>query len=147
MVVMSEPLILVADDDLTSQWVLQVLLRNEGFAVRTVQSGAEALSLARQLDPDLVLLDVQLPDIDGYDVCRRLREDARLGDVPIVLVTTAADRASRLRGIGAGADDFIAKPIDDVELAARVRGLTRLSRHRRALLRRPPVAVVRDRQP
>jgi putative two-component system response regulator len=84
--------------------------------------------LTIEVIPDLILLDVMMPGMDGFEVCRRLRADSVLGEVPILMITALDDRSSRLQGIQAGADDFITKPIDSVELLARVQGITRLNR-------------------
>jgi PAS domain S-box-containing protein len=99
-------------------------------------TGVEALARARECIPDVILLDVMIPEIDGFEVCRRLRADPQRAEVPVLLVTALDDRASRLRGIEAGADDFISKPFDRVELCARVRTITRLNRYRRLLAER-----------
>lgn len=127
MAAVSSSLILVADDDLTTQWVLQVLLQNEGYSVRTARTGPEALRLAGELVPDLILLDAALPDLGGFDVCRQLRGSG-LHDVPIAILASTLDRTARARGLAMGVDDFISKPFDEVELVARVRTMARLRR-------------------
>jgi phosphoserine phosphatase RsbU/P len=123
--------ILVADDDRMARRMLKLLLGSGGYNLVFAESGQEALSQARALRPDLVLLDVDMPDIHGYEVCRQLRNDPVLAEVPVMMVTALTDREARIRGIEAGADDFISKPFDHVELAARVRTITRLNRYRR----------------
>lgn len=122
--------ILIVDDDKISRRLLTTLLGGEGYRLVTADNGAEALERAAQVAPDLIMLDVVMPGIDGYEVCRRLRADRRLAEVPVMMVTALNDRESRLRGIEAGADDFIAKPFDRAELRARVRAITRLNRYR-----------------
>jgi PAS domain S-box-containing protein len=92
-----------------------------------------ALRLAAEATPDLVLLDVIMPGMDGYEVCRRLRADPRLAEVPVIIVTALDDQASRLAGLEAGADDFVTMPFNRAELRARVRSVTRLNRYRRLL--------------
>ncbi len=99
-------------------------------------TGRDCLEKARALDPDLVLLDIRLPDLDGFEVCRKLRGDPDLAEIPVILITAFNEPEARRRGIEAGADDFIAKPLDPEELAARVRSITRLNRYRRILAER-----------
>ena len=94
------------------------------------------MAKAADLTPDLILLDVMMPDMHGYEVCRRLRADPLLAEVPIIMVTALDDRESRLLGIKAGADDFLTKPFDTVELQARVQTIIRLNRYRRLLMER-----------
>ena len=122
--------ILVVDDDPKGLHLLQSLLLGEGYTVLPAEHGAQALVLAYDHRPDVVLLDVMMPDLDGYEVCRRLRADETLRHVPILLLTALDDRESRLRGLEAGADDFISKPFDSVELRTRLRTITRLNRFR-----------------
>jgi sigma-B regulation protein RsbU (phosphoserine phosphatase) len=123
--------ILVVDDDRLARQVLKLLLEPEGYHLVFAESGREALQLARPLRPDLVLLDVELPDIQGYEVCRQIRSDPVLDKVPVIMVTALSHRDARIQGIEAGADDFISKPFDHLELLARVRTITRLNRYRR----------------
>ena len=122
--------ILVVDDAPMGRELLSGLLEQGGFAVRTASSGREALDMAAANAPDLVLLDVMMPGMDGYEVCRRMRRDPALAQVPVIMVTALDDRESRLKGIEAGADDFLTKPFDEAELSARVRTITRLDRYR-----------------
>jgi CheY-like chemotaxis protein len=123
--------ILIVDDEPLGQETVAALLAPLGCQLLFADHGGEALSLATAAPPDLILLDVMMPGMDGFEVCRRLRDQAALADVPIILLTALDDRDSRLRGIEAGADDFVAKPFDRVELRARVRTITRLNRYRR----------------
>ena len=118
--------ILVADDDPKSLKLLVDLLTFERYAVVTAGNGAAALECVAIERPDLILLDVMMPDKSGYDVCRTLRADPTTGMLPIVLVTALDQRDERVRGLEAGADDFISKPIDPAELLARVRSLLRI---------------------
>jgi DNA-binding response OmpR family regulator len=127
----AESLIIVVDDDPRGREVLRALLDTPAFRLAIASSGEEALTLASGLRPDLILLDVMMPGTDGFEVCRRLRSDPELADVPIIMVTALDDRASRLRGFEVGADDFVSKPFDRGELLARIRMITRLNRHRR----------------
>ena len=131
---MNQPaIILVVDDVAANRETLRELLDADKYRVIEAVDGPSALRLAAETPPDLVLLDVMMPGMDGYEVCRRLRADARLAAVPVIMVTALDDQASRLAGIEAGADDFITKPINRVELRARVRTITRLNRYRRLL--------------
>jgi PAS domain S-box-containing protein len=123
--------ILIVDDDPISQKTLRALLSTHGnYELTLASSGPEALELATQLMPDLILLDVMMPGLDGFEVCRRLRDDPLLSEVPIIMITGLDDRESRLQGIEAGADDFIIKPFDPHELQARIKTTTRLNRYR-----------------
>lgn len=129
---MSElPIILVVDDVAANRDTIHVLLGEENYRLIDASDGAQALALAAECPPDLVLLDVLMPGLSGFEVCRRLRADARLSEVPVIMVTVLDDRASRIAGIEAGADDFVSKPFDRTELGARVRTVTRLNRYRR----------------
>ena len=108
--------------------LLDAVLTPRGFTVLQASSGEEALEmLARQL-PDVVLLDVMMPGLDGYETCRRIRQQPATSYVPVVMVTASGD-AQKVKGIEAGADDFITKPFDQPELLARVRSLVRVKRY------------------
>ena len=124
-------LVLVVDDDPVVRKLTRQLLGKITDAVHAVSSGEDALRVASQLDPDLILLDVTMPDMDGFEVCERLRADPRTREVPIIMVTALNDRQSKLRGLDAGADDFISKPYDRMELRTRVRSILRVNRYRR----------------
>ncbi len=128
--------ILIVDDDRVGRQLLATLLAPEGYDLALAGSGAEALACVAGSTPDLILLDVVMPDMDGFQVCRCLRADPRLAEVPVIMVTALHDRDSRIQGIEVGADDFISKPFDRVELLTRVRAITRLNRNRRQLLTR-----------
>jgi PAS domain S-box-containing protein len=130
-IVDDQSIVLIVDDDAVVRQVLQQLLAGEGYRLAFAANGAEALVRALELDPDLILLDLLMPDISGFEVCRRLRADPHLAEVPIIMVTALGDPNSRLRGFEAGADDFITKPFEPVELLARMRTTTRLNRYRR----------------
>jgi diguanylate cyclase len=125
--------ILIVDDETVSRYTVEVLLAAEGYNLVFAENGEEALKKAAESVPDLMLLDVMMPGMDGFEVCQRLRTNPRLAELPIVMVTALDDRDSRLRGIESGADDFMSKPFDRAELRARVRTITRLNRYRRLI--------------
>lgn len=125
--------ILIVDDEEIGREALESLLINHGYQLLFATNGAEAFTQAIQHNPDLLLLDVMMPGMDGFEVCRRIRQEPMISEIPIIMVTSLDDRDSRIEGIEAGADDFITKPFDRVELRSRVRTITRLNRHRRLL--------------
>ncbi len=118
--------VLVVEDDAEIADVLRRSLRQEGYEVKTSADGVEALDVASGFVPDLVVLDLGLPRLDGVEVCRRLRAD---GDVPILMLTARAETEDRVSGLDSGADDYLVKPFERQELLARIRALLR---------RRPP---------
>ncbi len=125
--------VLVVDDDPDMAAFLARMLEREGMEAHVVADGAAALAAVAASRCDLVLLDVLLPDASGFDICERLKSDPATALIPVVLVTALEDRASRVRGIEAGADDFIHKPVSREELVARVKTLRRLHETRREL--------------
>lgn len=118
--------ILVVDDILPNIKLLEAKLKADYYDVITAQSGAEALEKAVTEKPDLILLDVMMPEMDGFEVCERLKKDSETANIPVVMVTALTDTEDKLRGLQAGADDFLSKPIDDTALMSRVRSLVRL---------------------
>jgi CheY-like chemotaxis protein len=118
--------ILIVDDERSNRQLLEVMLTPEGFLIELASSGEEALVLVAQRPPDLILLDVMMPGLDGYQVTAKLKGDAATKHIPIIMVTALHDRDARLRGLNVGAEDFLAKPVDRAELAVRVRNLLRL---------------------
>ena len=120
--------ILIADDVPANRTLLTRLLTHEWYEVRAAPDGAMALDMVRQQPPDLVLSDVLMPGMNGFDLCRQLKADRATRLIPVVLVTALRERDDRLEGINAGADDFVSKPFDATELTARVRSLVRLKR-------------------
>ena len=123
-----QPKILVVDDHPSSRMTAVALLSVEGYDVIEADSGTIALNTIAEHKPDLVLLDVMMPGIDGFEVCRQLKQDEQTRLIPIVFVTALNDRRARLRGIEVGGDDFLTKPFDQLELSARVRSLIRQKR-------------------
>jgi two-component system cell cycle response regulator len=118
--------ILVVDDQPVNVRLLQAKLQAEYFDVSCASNGLEAIELARLEQPDVILLDVMMPGMDGYEACRQLKSDPTTRHIPVVMVTALDQQEDRISGLDAGADDFLTKPIDDLTLFARVRSLLRL---------------------
>ncbi len=116
-----KPKILIIEDDLDVAEMLNAYFRVQGYEVFTVNWGEDGVRSCQTVHPDLVILDIRLPDIDGYEVARRLRADRRTADIPIIFLTEKRERADRLQGLELGADDYITKPFDVQELRLRVR--------------------------
>ncbi len=128
--------VLIVDDEPTALATLEAILTGDGYQLEYANSGSAALEKAEQLLPDLILLDVMMPGMNGFEVCRRLRATPKLAEVPIIILTALDDRASRLQGIEAGADDFLIKPVDRQEIRLRVRTILRLDRYRTLSIQR-----------
>jgi len=120
--------VLVVEDEPDIRNLIVLHLSREGFRCRTAKSGPEALREARAATPDLVILDLMLPDLDGLEVCRRLRSDAATATIPIIMLTAKADEVDRVVGLEMGADDYVVKPFSPKELIARVRAVLRRAR-------------------
>jgi PleD family two-component response regulator len=117
----NKPKILIIEDDFDVAEMLNAYFRVQGYEVFTVNWGEDGVRSSQTVNPDLVILDIRLPDIDGYEVARRLRGDRRTADIPIIFLTEKRDRSDRLQGLELGADDYITKPFDVQELRLRVR--------------------------
>ena len=124
----NKSLLLVIDDEPIVHHTLDALLDESQFELLPAMNGEDGLELAEQQLPDIILLDVMMPGMDGYQVCRSLRRHSRLADVPIIMLTALDDRDSRLAGLAVGADDFLTKPFDGLEMQIRLRNLSRLNR-------------------
>jgi signal transduction histidine kinase len=120
------PVILIVDDESQNRKLLQTLLRPEGYLTLTAANGADALAAVADSEPDLILLDIMMPGIDGYQVAEILKSGPATSHIPIIMMTALADRAARLAGLNAGAEEFLTKPVDRAELWLRVRNLLRL---------------------
>lgn len=122
------PTILVVDDHPASRMTAVAILSVEGYEVLEAESGLAALEAVMQSQPDLILLDVMMPGMDGFEVCRLLKQDEQTRLIPVIFITALSDRRARISGIEAGGDDFLSKPFDRLELAARVKSLVRQKR-------------------
>lgn len=128
--------ILVVDDEQITRMTVEALLAAENYDLHFAEDGLSGVDTAVTIQPDIILLDVMLPKADGFEVCRQIRGMTSLADVPILMISTLDDRDSRLTGLRAGADDFISKPFDGLELKTRLASLARLNRYRRLMEQR-----------
>jgi len=126
-----KPRILVVDDEEDLLELVRYNLSKEGFAVDCVGSGEEALKAARKQPPDLLVLDLMLPAVDGLEVCRRLKGDSKTRDIPIIMLTAKSEESDMIAGLDRGADDYIAKPFSPRVLSARIKALLRREDARR----------------
>jgi PAS domain S-box-containing protein len=120
------PRILIVDDERQNRQLLEVMLQPEGFHITTAASGEEALARVAKEPPDLILLDVMMPGMDGYQVAGRLKGNLTTKNIPVIMVTALDNRTARMLGLNAGAEEFLSKPVDRAELVVRVRNLSRL---------------------
>lgn len=121
--------ILIVDDEPRNLKLLSAMLTPQDYRLITAQGGKRALEIASRMRPDLVLLDVMMPDIDGLEVCRRLKKMPRMQMVPIIMVTALREKEHRIRAMQAGADDFLSKPVDRIELLVRIKSLLRIKEY------------------
>ena len=126
----NQPRILVVDDESIARITVDALLSSENYEMHFAENGAEGISLAQEIQPDVIVMDVMMPGMNGFEACRRIRATPGLSEVPILLVTALDDRESRMAGLRAGADEFITKPYDIFELLLRIQNMTRLNRYR-----------------
>ena len=122
----NKQVVLVVDDEPANFDVIEILLFKEGYELHHRDNGADAIASLESINPDLILLDVMMPDIDGIEVCQKLKTDRQWQHIPIIIVTALSDKEDLARCIDAGADDFISKPINSTELRARVRSMLRI---------------------
>jgi CheY-like chemotaxis protein len=122
------PTVLLADDDEDQRYLMGRLLQRAGFETVLVDSGDRVLSAAHTANPDVILLDVQMPGLDGFTTCRQLKDDPRLAAVPVLFLSGRMDERDRRAALEAGADDYLSKGIDARELVRRVQQLARLDR-------------------
>jgi len=120
-----KPLVLVVEDETDIVTLLKYNLEKEGFQVMAAGDGEEALLMARERTPQIVLLDWMLPLMSGLEVCRQVRRDAKTRDVPIIMLTARGEEGDRVRGLNSGADDYLTKPFSPTELVARMRAVLR----------------------
>jgi len=128
--------VLVVDDEEIGRESMEFILESEGYNLAFAASGEEAIAKARVLQPDVILLDVMMPRMDGFDTCAHMRKDPLIAEVPIVFVTALSENTMRLMGLESGADDYITKPVNRHELRLRIRNITRLNRYRKLLAER-----------
>ena len=118
--------ILIVDDENFNRELLRIILAPDGFELQMASGGKEALAMVVENPPDLILLDVKMPELNGYEVSRKLKENPATQNIPIILISALDDRDARLLGLNAGAEDYLSKPVDRAELSMRVRNLLRL---------------------
>jgi signal transduction histidine kinase len=143
--------ILIIDDDAVTRITLAALLEKTNYRtalleksiyrVEMAEDGVEGLELAKQIKPDVILLDIMMPRMSGYDVCKRIRSDPQIAEVPIIMITALDDNEAKLNGLVAGADDFLTKPFDSLELEIRLHTLRRVNRYRHLLEEREKLAA------
>lgn len=127
--------ILVVDDNVANAELLQAYLAGSDWEVETAHSGGEALEHVAAGQPDIILLDVMMPDMSGYEVCRRIKSDEDTRDIPVIMVTALTEVEDVEEGVNAGTDDFLSKPVNRVELVTRVKSLLRLRHLKNELAR------------
>lgn len=137
--------ILIVDDDPSARETLVAMLEGSSHQLELAKDGYQALKVLEKIRVDLILLDVMMPGMDGFEVCRRIRSTPKVAEVPIVILTALDDRASLLQGIESGADDFLTKPVERHELTARVRTITRLNRYRTLMEQRENMREMAER--
>ncbi len=126
--------ILIVDDEKTNLKLLSAMLAPEGYRIITAESGKKALELVKEEDPDIILLDIMMPEMDGYEVCKRLKSDKETRIIPIIMVTALTDKKDKIKAAESGADEFISKPVDRTELQVRVKSLLRIKQYHEELI-------------
>ena len=128
--------VLIVDDEYIGRQTLESVLEGEDYELEMAENGPQAIEKAKKLLPDVILLDIMMPGMTGFEVCQRIRSDPQIAEIPIIVLTALDDRDSLLNALKAGADDFISKPFDRFELRARLLGITRLNRYQKLLQER-----------
>ena len=123
--------VLIVDDEASGRQTLESILEGEGYQLEMAENGYQAIERAKSILPDVILLDIMMPGMSGFEVCQYIRNDPQMAEIPIVVLTALDDRDSLLNALKAGADDFISKPFDRFELRARLLGITRLNRYKK----------------
>jgi putative two-component system response regulator len=123
--------ILIVDDDAAGRLTIESILDGQGYKLEFAENGLQALEKVSSLLPDIILLDVMMPGMDGFEVCRRIRATPSIAEIPVIMLTALDDKKSLMNGLEAGADDYLTKPYDRYELLARLMGITRLNRYRK----------------
>ena len=121
-----KPRILIVDDEERNLKLMSAILENYDYVFETARNGVEALEKTKEFNPDLIFLDVMMPEMNGYEACRRLKENPATQYIPVVMLTALADRESRIKGLESGANDFLTKPIDSIEVMVRAKNLLRV---------------------
>lgn len=141
---MDEPKILVIDDEPIARITIEAILKAHNFKIFFAENGLDGIELAKQVQPDIIFLDVMMPHMNGFQACRIIRETNGLSEVPILMVTALDDKKSRIEGLESGADDFISKPYDIFEIQAKIKTLTRLNRYRQLVEQRQKLEVLHN---
>lgn len=128
--------VLIVDDEYSGRQTLESVLEADGYQIEMAENGIQALEMAKVIQPDVILLDVMMPGMTGFEVCQRIRNDPLIAEIPIIVLTALDDRESLLNALKAGADDFITKPFDRYELRARLIGITKLNRYHKLVQER-----------
>lgn len=128
--------VLIVDDEFPNREALQLLLESEGYATRCATSGRQALTSVEEHAPDLILLDVTMPDMDGFAVASALKSSPITASIPIIMITAHTGRGARVVGLNTGAEDYLTKPVDAAELSLKVRNLLRLKANTESLRER-----------
>ncbi len=137
-------MVLIVDDEYSGRQTLESILDGEGYNIEMAENGLQAIEKAKQLLPDVILLDVMMPGMTGFEVCQHIRNDPLVAEIPIIILTALDDRDSLLNALKAGADDFISKPFDRFELRARLLGITRLNRYHKLVKERTDLTNVNN---
>ena len=122
-----QKLVLIVDDEAPNRKLLEQLLPLEGYQVISAADGVEALNAVETQRPDMILLDVMMPELDGFEVAKKLKANKDTAGIPIIMLTALNDQSSKIKGLAAGAEDFLSKPFDRTELSIRLRNLIRLA--------------------